>query len=91
MLYTGGHNINPRSIDTAVTEDVSKLGDVLLDTVECSGEEFAQIVGKDFAWFHAGSFAQFLHRRPNVAAVQRLTCSCNKNCAGTNTIFLSVI
>lgn len=34
MLYTGGHNIDSRRIDAAVTQDVRQLSDIFLDAVD---------------------------------------------------------
>lgn len=69
MLYTGCDNIDTGSIDGAVTQNVCKLCNILLDAVKSAGEEFSQIVWKDFRWFHPGRFAQFFHSRPDVTAV----------------------
>ena len=34
MLVASSHNIYPCGIDTAVTENIGKLGDILFDTVK---------------------------------------------------------
>ena len=48
MLYTGCDNIDTGSIDGAVSQNIGQLGDVLFDAVKSAGEEFSQIVWKDF-------------------------------------------
>ena len=47
MLRTGRNNVNTGGIDTAMTEDICQLGDILFYSVECSCKQMSQIVGKN--------------------------------------------
>ena len=47
MLRAGGNNVNSSGIDTAVSEDICQLGDILFYSVECSCKQVSQIVGKN--------------------------------------------
>jgi len=38
VFVAGGDNINPCSVDTAVTENISELGDVLFNAIKGTGE-----------------------------------------------------
>ena len=41
VLGAGGHQIDACGIDAAVAENVGKLCDILIQCVECPGEEFS--------------------------------------------------
>ena len=86
-----GHNIDAGRIDRAVTQDVGELGDILFNAVEGAGEEFPQIVGKNFRRLHTGGFAQLLHSSPDITAVQRFACASNEDRAGDNIVPLGII
>ena len=73
MLCSGGYNVNPRRVDTAVTEDVSKFGNILLDAVEYTGEQVAKIVRKNLVRIDACILTEMLHFPPDVRAAHRLT------------------
>ena len=49
MFIAGCDNINSSCVDTAVTENISELGNVLFYAVKGTGEQVAQIMGKDFS------------------------------------------
>ena len=46
VLGTGGHNIDPGGVDTAVTQDIRQFSNILFDAVKGPGKELSQIVGK---------------------------------------------
>ena len=71
VLLTGGHDVDARGVDAAVTQDIRQLGDVLFQIVERPGEELAQIVREDFVRINFCPRAELFHRSPDVAAVQR--------------------
>ena len=48
MFCTGSNDVDPGSVNVAMTEDISKLSDILFDAVECTGKQMAKIVGKHF-------------------------------------------
>ena len=70
MLHTRGHDIDPGGADGAVPQNVRQFGDILLDHVEGTGKELAQIMGKDLRRLHPGLFTELFHGRPDSAAVQ---------------------
>ena len=84
VFQAGGHDIDSGGVHAAVAQNVRQLGNVLFQTIEGSGEQLAQIVGKHLAGLHPGFFAQSLHLRPNIAPVQRLSVSGNKDCSTTS-------
>ena len=66
----GLHGVNPCGVHTAVSQDICQPDDILLQRVICPGEQVPQVVGKDLALRHSGSFAQVFHLMPDVAPVQ---------------------
>ena len=68
VLIAAGHNIYPRSIDTAVTKNICKLGNVFFNGIKSACKQFAQIVRKDFPCAHAGFVAKAFHFTPNISA-----------------------
>ena len=90
MLLPCGHDIDSGGIDTAVTQDVGQLGNVLFDAVEGPGKQLSQIVGKHLAFLNTGSFAQLLHLPPDAAAVQRLPLTVLEDHPGGDLFFFGV-
>ena len=41
VFIAGSDNINSRGVDTAMTENISELGNVLFNPIECSCEKVA--------------------------------------------------
>ena len=41
IFLSGGHDIDARSVDAAVPQDIRKLSNIFLDAVKCPGEELA--------------------------------------------------
>lgn len=79
VLLTGGHDVDARGVDAAVTQNVRQLGDVLFQIVKRPGEEFPQIVWEYLARIYFCPFAQPLHGGPDVAAIQRFAVSGAEN------------
>ena len=48
VFCSGGHDIDPGGIDTAVTKNISQLCNVLFNTIKGSGEELSEIMRKNF-------------------------------------------
>ena len=46
VLCASGDDVNSCGVNTVVTENVGKLGNVLFDSVKHTGEQVAQIVRK---------------------------------------------
>ena len=67
VLQSGGHNVNPRGIDAAVSQHVRQLRDILFHRIEYSGEQLAQIVWKYLAGPDSGGAAQPFHPSPDTA------------------------
>ena len=65
-------DIDAGRVDTAVTENVGKLGDVFLDTVEDAGEQMTQVVRKHLVRIDVCFFAKGLHIPPDVCPADRL-------------------
>ena len=91
MFDAGGHDINPGGVDTAVTQDVGKLGDVLLDTIESSSKELPQVMGKHLGFFHTRNLTKLFHLPPNSTAVKRFSALANKDRPGRDMLVLSII
>ena len=72
VLCAGGHDVDARRVDAAVTENICQFCNILLHTIESPGKEFPQIVGKHFVRIYVCLRTQPLHGRPDIAAVHRL-------------------
>ena len=79
VLCAGGHDVDARRVDAAVTENICQFCNILLHTIESPGKELPQIVGKHLAGFYSGCLAEGFHLRPNIAPVQRLPVPGNKD------------
>ena len=84
MFLPCGHDIDTSGVDTAVSQNICQLSDVLIDSVKCPGEEFSQIVRKHLAFLDTGGFTQLLHLPPDAAAVEGLAVFTNKDCTSCN-------
>ena len=91
VLDASGHNVDSGGVDTAVTQDICKFGNIFLDAIEGSGKQFPQVVGKHLGFLHSRSFAELFHLAPDTAAVKRLTTLANKDRPSRNTFLLSII
>lgn len=72
VLDAGADDIDPRRVDTAVTENVSEFRDVFLDPVEDTSKQVAQIMRKHLVRIDVRFFAQCLHIPPDVRPTDRL-------------------
>ena len=79
MLVSCGDDINPRGVDTAVTENVRELCDVLLQPVKGAGEQVAQIVRKHLVGVDVRVFAERLHLPPDIRSADRSTAAGDKD------------
>ena len=44
MLRAGADNIDPRGVDTAVTENIGEFGNILFDAIKHAGEQVPQVM-----------------------------------------------
>ena len=72
MFRAGTDDIDSGSVNTAVTEDVGELGDVLLNPIEYPDEKMPQVMGKHLIRADVGFHTQRLHIPPNVRSADRL-------------------
>ena len=72
VLCAGGHDVDARRVDAAVTENICQFCNILLHTIESPGKEFPQSVGKHLVRIYVCLRTQPLHGRPDIAAVHRL-------------------
>ena len=90
MFGAGGDNVNPCGVDTAVTENVGKLGNVLFDAVKHPGEQVAQIMRKHLLRIDIRLDAQRFHLPPNIRAADRLARACYKNHTAFNILLCCI-
>ena len=84
MFIAGSDNINSCGVDTAVTEYVCELGNVLFNTVEGSCEQVAQIMRKYLLRIYARFLTKAFHFTPNVSSAHRFAASGYENSTGRN-------
>lgn len=80
VFPSGGHDIDTGCFNAAVSQNVSKLGNVLADGIKAAGKKFSQIVGKDFPGIHIRRGTKPLHLCPNITSIQRFPAAGDKNC-----------
>lgn len=66
MFSAAGDEVDAGGVDGGMAEHVGKLSDVFRGAVKNSGEEMAQVVGKDFAFSHTGARAEGFHFCPDL-------------------------
>ena len=79
MLRASRNDVNPCSVNIAVTKDVSKLCNVFFYSIKSARKQMAKIMRKHFLWINICILAQSFHFSPNVRAVYRLAASRHKN------------
>lgn len=72
MFVASGNNIYTSCVDTAVTEDIGELGDILFQLIKRPCKQMSQIVRKHLVGIDVSLFAQGFHFSPYVCAVDRL-------------------
>ena len=58
MLHASAYYVDASCVYAAVTGDVGKFGDVLLNAVKYTGEQVPQIMWKDLVWINICFFTQ---------------------------------
>ena len=91
MLRAGGQQVDSSGLDGAVAQNIRQLHYVLTGPVKGPGKQVPQIVGEDLIRRHAGSAAQPLHLRPNLAAGQPFSAFGEKDLAGGDFLFPGVL
>ena len=81
VFRASGDYVNACGIDAAVTENISKFGDVLLNAVEYPCKQVTEVVREYFVGIHICILTQIFHISPDVSSAQRLACACDKNTA----------
>ena len=87
VLGSGRHDIDPGSVDAAMAQNICQLRDVLFYIIKGTGEQLAQIVGKDLSGVDVGNNAEFLHPRPDIAPVKGIAAPGNEYRPGGNLPF----
>lgn len=75
MFIPGSDNINSCGVDTAVSENVCELGNILFDAVKGTCEKVAQIMGEHFLRIYTRLHTKIFHFTPNVGSAHRLAIS----------------
>ena len=73
VFGAGGDNINSCGVDTAMTENICELCNILFNTIESAGEQVAQIVWKDLLRIYSRLLTKAFHFPPNVSTARWLT------------------
>ena len=87
VLGAAGNNINPCGVDVGMTQNIRKLGYVLLNAVEHSRKQVPQVVRKHLSGIDIRFFAERFHLPPNVGAADGFTRFCDEDHAGFNCLF----
>ena len=73
MLRAGRHNVYSSGVYTAVTENVRKLGNILVNVVKNASKQMTEIVREYLCLTHPRLAAKSLHFAPDIASVKRPT------------------
>lgn len=91
VFNTSSHNINTGGIDATVSQNVSKLGDIPLDSVECPGKQLPKVMRKHLRSLNTRSFAKLLHLPPDIASVKGLSTLAHEDCPCCDMLLLGII
>lgn len=81
VLCACGNDIDSGGVDTAVTENVRQLCNILFNAVKHTGKKVTKIVRKNLVWIDIGIPAKFLHVTPDICPADRLACACDEDTA----------
>ena len=87
MFCAGGNNIDPCRVDTAMTENVGKLGNVFFNAVKHTGEQMTKIMRKYFFGIDLCFNAEVFHFPPDIRAAYRLARTCHEHGTCRNFLF----
>ena len=79
MLCAGRHNVYSSGVYTAVTENIGKLGNILVNAVKNTREQMTEIVREYLCLTHPRLAAKSLHFAPDIASVKRLSAPRNED------------
>ena len=79
MFFAGRYDINSCGVDAAVTKDVGKLGDVLLDAVKRARKQVTKVMREHFAGVYVRVPAKLFHFAPDVCPADGLARLGDKN------------
>lgn len=80
MFITGGNDVNTGGVDTAVTENIGELGNILFNAVKHPCEQMAEVMWEHLLRIYACLLAKPFHLPPDIGAAHRSARSCNENC-----------
>lgn len=69
VFSAAGDDIDARGVDIAVSQNVGKPGEILIDRVKEPREQMAQIMGKDFFGGYLRLLTKCFHFPPDIGAV----------------------
>ena len=84
VFIAGGNDINSCGVDTAVTENIGKLGNILFNPVKHPCEQMPQIMGKHFLRIYACLLTKPFHLPPDICTAYRFACAGDKYSACLN-------
>lgn len=90
VLGAGGDNVNPRGIDAAVTENICKLGNILFNSVEHTGEQVAQVMRKHLLRIDICLYTECFHLSPDIRAAYGFACAGHKNHTAFNSLLCCI-
>lgn len=91
MVFLCGRYIDPCGIDAAVSEDIRKVADVFMHVIVGARKEMAEVMRKCFFQCNACFFGVFLHFRPDVAAVYRVSVFCDEDRSASDVFLFAVV
>lgn len=91
MFCAGCNDVDPGRIDTAVTENVGKLGNVLFDSIECSGKQMTKVVRKHLVGRYPRLLTQRFHLTSDITSAHRLTRFRKKDTACSDALGIGII
>ena len=91
MLVAGGNDIDPRGVDTAVTENVRELGDVLFHAVKRPCKQVPKIVRKDLVRVDMRLCTKAFHLPPDVCPADGFAVTSNKDRPCCDMLFFGIL
>ena len=79
VFIAGGNDINSCGVDTAVTENIGKLGNILFNPVKHPCEQMTKVMWEHFLRIYACLLTKPFHLPPDVGATYRFACAGDKN------------
>ena len=90
VLLPCGNHINSGSINTAVSQHICKLCDILINFIKTSGKQMAKVMRKYFIGQHPCFCCEPLHSTPDITSIHGISGFRDKYLAFFDSIFLNV-